>query len=208
MKKKEKEIDFRAVFKNKKIPILTLDEKWHELFPDYDKPPHIKSLETKVNSLLKNQGKQVNDIKDMKRLKKKLMDEILANMDASSGSDSKMKTKKLEKSQQLIREINDKLAASSDTLSNLPYEIKEANEELMIESMKVCYERLHSGIEKIETLNESIIKLREELKQKILIKQDMEIKNDKMYSYMHNLLGAEVMEIFDKKDNEENEEYD
>ena len=31
------------------------------------------------------------------------------------------------------------------------------------------------------------------------MKQDMEMRNTQMYKYMHNLLGAEVVEIFDRK---------
>ena len=38
----------------------------------------------------------------------------------------------------------------------------------------------------------------EELKNRILAKQDREMRNTELYKYMHNLLGAKVVEIFDK----------
>ncbi len=39
---------------------------------------------------------------------------------------------------------------------------------------------------------------RNALKDRILEKQDMEMRNTQMYKYMHNLLGAQVVELFDR----------
>lgn len=41
--------------------------------------------------------------------------------------------------------------------------------------------------------------MRVELKKKVLIKQDKELKNTEIYSYMHDLLGPDMIEIFDNK---------
>ena len=38
---------------------------------------------------------------------------------------------------------------------------------------------------------------REELKNRILAKQDKERRSTELYKYMHNLLGAQIVEIFD-----------
>ena len=77
--KKIKRVEFNSIIKNKKLPILTLDARWHALFPDEKKNVRIKLLEQKVNKLLKTQGKLVNDIKDMKKLKKSLVSDIVKN---------------------------------------------------------------------------------------------------------------------------------
>ena len=39
-----------------------------------------------------------------------------------------------------------------------------------------------------------------ELKRRIIIKQDKEIANTNIYTYMHDLLGPEMMEVFDNKE--------
>ena len=96
MAKKEKKYDFQKVVKNKKLPILTLDTRWHELFTEDEKTSGIKELEQKVNNLLKKQGKLVNDIKDMKRLKNSLFKDIMVNMDIGTDLIGKAKEKKLE----------------------------------------------------------------------------------------------------------------
>ena len=64
----------------KKLPILVLDERWYKLFPGGVKPEEVKTLEKKCNELLKEQGKLVNEIKDLRRGKKKLMDAIVSGM--------------------------------------------------------------------------------------------------------------------------------
>ncbi len=197
MAKKEKKIDFNQIVKNKKLPILTLDSRWHELFPEDQKTVVIKELEQEVNNLLKRQGKLVHDIKDMKKLKSNLIKDIMENMDIGSDLIGKVKEKKLDKNKQYINEINDKMNEAMDELADIPYQIKEVNEALMSESFNLCYERLESNKEELMDVANWIAGIREELKQKILIKQDLESKNLLMYTYMHDILGAELMEQFD-----------
>ena len=65
----------------KKIPILTLDQKWHRLFTQTGVSAEIKRKEEKVNELLKKQGGLQTRQKDIKRLKNKLMQEVLSSME-------------------------------------------------------------------------------------------------------------------------------
>ena len=47
---------FKSVLADKKIPVLTLDNKWHQLFNQSAQPDkRIKRLEDKLNDLLKKQ---------------------------------------------------------------------------------------------------------------------------------------------------------
>lgn len=191
--------NFRLSFKNKKIPILTLDTRWHELFTGLDKPSEVKVLEEQLNDLMKRQGKLTSETKELKVLKKQLMAEIVQSMDTDTLSTKNKNEKKLEQNRRLIQEINEKLNNYEKELGELPYHIKSVNEELMMRSMAICYEELQENFNEIAKLNNWILQTREELKNKILEKRDLEDKNTTMYSYMHDLLGAEVMEIFDKK---------
>ena len=72
MKKEEK--NFEEALAGKNIPILTLDNTWHRLFTQTEPTPAIKALEEELNGLLKEQGKINSDSKDIKALKKRLMD--------------------------------------------------------------------------------------------------------------------------------------
>ena len=64
--KKNTEIPVEQLLKGKKIPILVLDQRWHKLFPGGKKPEEIQQLEKQFNALLKEQGKLVHSIKELK----------------------------------------------------------------------------------------------------------------------------------------------
>lgn len=197
--RKAKEVNYNKIFKGKKVPIITLDERWHELFPDYDKPAHIREIESKLNDLIRQQGKMAGDMKDMKSLKAKLMQEIITHMDVNDTEIGKLKAKKLDKNQKLIKEISDKMNRMEDNLIKLPYQIKEVNERLIVESAKVCYNRLNRNKERIADVSKWIVRVREELKDKILEKQDMEMKNDSIYTYMHDVMGPDILQSLDEE---------
>ncbi len=203
MGKRSKNIDFDSVVKNKKLPILTLDTRWHELFPEDAKTPKIKELEQNVNGLLKRQGKLVHDIKDMKKLKNSLIKDIVVNMDIGTDLIGKAKEKKLDKNKQYIKELNEKIDKAMDELADLPYQIKEMNELLMAECMKLWYVQLNENKQAIAEITAWIASIREDLKLKILTKQDIETKNKLIYTYMHDIMGAGLMEAFDRENKSE-----
>jgi hypothetical protein len=135
----------------------------------------------------------------MKNLKTKLMQEIIAHMDVNDTEAGKLKAKKLDRNQKLIKELSEKLNKAEDELIKLPYQIKAVNEQLIIESAKVCYERLDRNNEKTAEISRWVAKVRDELKDKILEKQDMELKSTAIYSYMHDMLGPELLQDLDEE---------
>lgn len=183
-----------------KIPLLTLDERYNLVMPDKDKTPQIRKLEAKLNGLLKKQGKVTNNIKEVKKIKARLLQDVVENMDDSQGE--AVRQKKMDKTQKLIQEAKQKLAELEETELELPREIKEANQELLLEFIQVCYARLNSNKEDIELLNRWINETRIELKKNLVIKQEKEIKNGNIYTYMHDLLGPEMIQMFDDADSQ------
>lgn len=192
-------IQLDRVIRAKQLPILTLDSRWHLLFPEPKKTTTIRRLEKQVNELLKHQGKIVQDAKGLKQLKRNLMQEIVLNMSESSGEIEAQRVKKLENSQKYIKEINDKLTLLDDELEQLPTKIREVNEKLMLESVSICYNQLRENKQQIIQLEEWIAEVRNTLKERVVQKQEMEEENTNIYSYMHDMLGAQVMEVFDSK---------
>ncbi len=186
------------ISRRKHLPILVLDERWHVLFPEEKKTSTIKKLEKKLNELLKHQGKLITEAKEMKKLKSSFMAGIVNNMqEAKPGKEEVLRRKKLESSQKYIKEINEKLAAYDDELERMPRLISEANEQLLIESVYLCYADLHKNKEKIGIMQAWIMKIREKLKETLIQKQELEETNAKIYTYMHGILGREIIEIFD-----------
>ena len=194
---------YASFLKNKKIPILTLDHKWHKLFLAERKPYEIEILENAVNECVKREGLLRTDLKDLKKLKKKLMDGIVNNMGDTAYDKP---TKKMEESQRLILEINEKMENYELELMELPKDLKAANMALMIETMDYCYNQLHQNSDEIREIAQWIAEIRVELKKNVLRKQDKEIRNKRMYSYMHDVFGLDVIDIFDLDEEEHNQE--
>ncbi len=196
---------FKPALEGKNIPILTLDSKWHQLFARTGKSEEIIALENELNEMLKRQGKLNSELKEIKALKKKLMDDIVVSADIlNKEPNNKKEEKKLEDGKRLLNECNEKMESNEDELIDLPRNIHKKNHELMIATMESCYETLHANALEIEEISAWISEIRKELKKKIIRKQEGEEKNRMLYAYMHDIFGPDVIELFDIKIKEEN----
>lgn len=195
----QKEELFRNALQGKRIPILTLDHKWYRLFEVMAEEKAVCRLEKELNDLLKRQGKLNTETKDIKKLKKKLMNDIVTMVDEAEQKSTPSLEKKIEKNKQLIEECNEKLEAYQEELMELPKEIQEVNFELMLATMEYCYERMQENMQVIQEMEDWVTAIRIELKKNLIRKQEREIRNQEIYSYMHDIFSADVIDIFDMK---------
>lgn len=190
------EEEFRAALSDKNIPLLVLDQKWHRLFAIHGKTDEIKEKEAKVNELLAQQGRANTELKKLKKIKNQLMDEIVQNMDDDDNDSAEREKKRLE-NKKLIDEVNEKIDEEEDLLLELPKEIKEVNESLMILSMDYFYSKLRVNQTEAKEIEDWIAQVRIDLKKNIIRKQNRTINNKEIYSYLHDIFGAEVLDLFD-----------
>lgn len=190
--------DFKSALIGKTVPLLVLDQKWHRLFAVHGKTDEIKELESKLNNLLAEQGRLNNRLKELKKLKGRLLDEIVQGMDD--------KEKKLEENKHLVDEINDKMEECEDELMDIPHQIRETNDELMLLSMDYFYEKIRVNQTESVEIEEWINQVRIDLKKNIIRKQNRDINNREIYAYLHDIFGAEVINIFDIKYDEDKKE--
>lgn len=188
---------FKPALNGKKIPVLTLDNKWHQLFTKAEPDRELKRLEKELNNLLKKQGKANTEIKDLKKLKNRLMGEIVHLADEATGGKDKNAEKKLEENKKLINECNEKIQEYEDQLIELPREIDRVNKELMIKTMEICYDTLKKNKVEIDETSKWISSVRVELKKRLIRKQEQEQMNQDIYTYMHNVFGPDVIDMFD-----------
>ena len=190
----KREEDFKEALQGKKLPILTLDNKWHQLFTQHNQNKEVMRMAEELNELVAKQGGLNNDIKDIRKLKAKLMDEIVSGMDGKTLSDKEMEDHK-----RLINECNEKIEEKQDELLDIPRDIDRINYQLMLYTMEVCYDAIETNTEEIVRIAEWITQVRVELKKNVIRKQEKEWLNQEMYSYMHDIFGPDVIEIFDMK---------
>ena len=190
--------DFKSALIGKTVPLLVLDQKWHRLFAVHGKTDEIKELELKLNTLLAEQGRLNNRLKELKKLKGKLLDEIVQRME--------YKEAKIEENKRLIDEINQKMDECEDELMDIPHQIRETNDELMVLSMDYFYEKIRVNQTESVEIEEWINQVRIDLKKNIIRKQNRDINNREIYAYLHDIFGVEVINIFDIKYDEEQKE--
>ena len=167
--------EFRKALEHKKLPLLVLDQKWHRLFAIHGKTDEIRNAETELNNLLARQGKLNSDLKDYKKVKNQLMDEIVQNMEGSDGNAS-------DKEKELLE---------------LPQKMKQVNENLMILSMEYFYAKIKINTQESKEIEEWINQVRIDLKKNIIKKQNRDINNREIYAYLHDICGPQVLDLFD-----------
>ena len=194
--------EFLDAIQDKTIPVLTLDHKWYRLLNEDDRD-RMKKLEDQLNALLKRQGKLNTETRDIRLLKKKLMREIMPMVDAAEQGNDKKVEKQIEDHKRLIEECNEKLESYKEELLELPKEIQNLNRQLMLRTMECCYRTMQRNTAEIQEISEWVTQIRVELKKRLVNKQEMEQRNHEIYSYMHDVFGAEVLNLFDMKYNPE-----
>lgn len=188
--------EFRKALEHKKLPLLVLDQKWHRLFAIHGKTDEIRNAETELNNLLARQGKLNSDLKDYKKVKNQLMDEIVQNMEGSDGNASD-KEKVRDKDKRMIDELNERIDAAEAELLELPQKMKQVNENLMILSMEYFYAKIKINTQESKEIEEWINQVRIDLKKNIIKKQNRDINNCEIYAYLHDICGPQVLDLFD-----------
>ena len=147
----EKKVEvFSKALEGKRVPVLTLDSKWYRLLDELGRKA-VREDENRLNELLRAQGKINSQIKDLKKVKKKLMDEIVPMVDEAELRPEL--EQQIAKNKELIEQCNQKMDDLKDSLLDYPAEIQRVNHELMLETMAYCYESIQentAGIEEIE----------------------------------------------------------
>lgn len=197
--------EFRKALEHKKLPLLVLDQKWHRLFAVHGKTEDVRNTETELNNLLARQGKLNSDLKDYKKVKNQLMDDIVQNMEGSEG-DSSDKEKVRDKDKRMIDELNERIEQAEAELLELPPKMKAVNEKLMILSMEYFYAKIRINAQESKEIDEWIKQVRIDLKKNIIKKQNRDINNREMYAYLHDICGPEVLDLFDVELNDSDKE--
>jgi len=193
---KHKKTAFADALQGKNIPVLTLDHKWYRLLDEFSKK-ELQGLSEQLNDLLKRQGKINTESKEIRKLKKKLMGEIVPLVNEMEATGDKKLEKRIEQNKNLIEDCNEKLDAYQDEMKELPSEIEKVNRQLMVGTMECCYKTMQSNNKEIKEIDAWVSEIRIELKKRLVEKQEMEQKNQQIYAYMHDVFGAEVLDLFD-----------
>ena len=199
MSKPENEQKYIDALQGKQIPILTLDEKWKALFPPEEElPDELKESVDALNAALEKQNTLREKTKEIKRLKKELLGKIIPlRQKLMDGGDDSPVAALLDKHTELISECNEKIDALEEQQLGLPQEIYDCNFRVMLDTMFFCYDYMMSNTAEIRAANDWIKEARIELKKQVIRRQENEADNYNIYTYMHQIFGPEVIDLFD-----------
>lgn len=189
---------YKPALSGKKIPLLPLDNKWYKLMSGYTMTEQMTADEEEIKELLKKQGRLNTSLKELKKKKNHLMAQIVGNMDEEAGST-------MDDIKEQIEECNRTMDEYMDELIDIPKLLNEINYRLMLGTMELCYDSIKTNTDAINEIGDWIDNIRKELKLNVVRKQEKEYKNQQIYSYMHDIFGADVIDIFDMKYNPESE---
>ena len=193
------ENNFLEALKKVNVPVLVLDQKWHRLFAVSGKPKEIIENEAELKVLLAEQGKLTTELKEYKKVKNNLMHGIVQNMEGVDSVKHTTEAQNLNDNKRLMEESKQKIEEIEDRLMEIPKSIKTVNEQLMLDTMSFCYEKLRTNSTEIEEISGWITEMRIELKKNLIRKQNREINNREIYVYMNDIFGKDVMNLFDVK---------
>ncbi len=198
LKKKKKKFDTKVLRKND-ISILILDERWNSLFGAADKSPEIIKCEESLKELLKDQARISAESKEISAHKKVCMDRILELTTEVFDHGNESAKSEMQECEKEIKRINERLAKIEEELDDMPGKLKEANLRLLENTVNLVYFKIRTNQKRVEELERIIEQERQSLKEHIDEKESLSQDDTDIYSYFHDLLGAEELEKLDKE---------
>jgi len=196
-RKRANELDIKVLFKND-ISLLILDERWNGLFNNIIKTSKIMDCENKIKELLKEQSRLITESKEIVAKKKECMDNIMKLTTEAFDNNNQEARTDMQDCEKTIVAINKRTKEIEQRLSEVPKDIRQANLELLEQTIKLVYFSIKGNQLRVVELDKEIAQTREQLKQLIdergLLAQD----DTDTYSYFHDLLGGAELQKLDE----------
>lgn len=193
-----KDIDFKDnIVKKNKIPILIYVPEWIQLFSG-NKSRSMQKIIAKLEELIAR-GKSCDlELDKLEKRKKIVMNKILYLSKEINDNDNNAALPKMEQAEKEIIEINQKMPRLIEESETLPGKINEANTQLLKETIKRAYELIKEYESESEKYQEQVNEFRQKLADLIQKKVYTEEQVNKLYSFVHGMIGADEMESLDK----------
>lgn len=194
---RDMELDENILRKNN-IPLLFNDLGWIKLFGN-SSDKNIESSKEVLMELLAKQKQVESEINQLQREKTKSMKMILGVSDSVNNDNKSENIGLLDEYKQKILDINEKLDELTFKMETMPKEIREANFKLLNDTVKYGYDELKYKQKIVDKSITEIESLRKRLKELIATKHDYEEWVNETYTFLHGILGSEIIEKLDRE---------
>lgn len=193
-----KNIDIKEnIIRRNRIPVLIYTTDWIQLFSNHRTKGMQKTID-RLESLLSKEKDLEEELKEVEKKKKLLMSKILHLSNELNENSNNAVISMLEKTQKEILSINSRIPQILEELEDIPFEIDKQNTILLKDTIKRAYDMINEYKQESEITQSEIIKIRQSLAGLIQKKVDLEESVNKLYSYLHGIMGAAEMEKLDE----------
>ena len=193
-----KDINFKDnIVRRNKIPTLIYVPEWIQLFSG-NKSRSMQKIIARLEALIARNKECDSELYNLEKRKKMVMNKILYLSKDINENNDKTALSKMEEAEKEIKEINRKIPVLLEELESIPKQINDMNTQLLKETIKRAYELINESRSESEKCQEQVNDLRQKLAELIQKKADMEERVNKLYLFIHGMIGAEEMESLDE----------
>ena len=193
-----KDINFKDnIVRRNKIPTLIYVPEWIQLFSG-NKSRSMQKIIARLEALIARNKECDSELYNLEKRKKMVMNKILYLSKDINENNDKTALSKMEEAEKEIKEINRKIPVLLEELESIPKQINDMNTQLLKETIKRAYELINESRSESEKCQEQVNDLRQKLAELIQRKVDMEERVNKLYLFIHGMIGADEMESLDE----------
>ncbi|HNR04256.1 MAG TPA: hypothetical protein PKU88_11255 [Bacillota bacterium] len=193
-----KDISFKDnIVRRNKIPILIYVPEWIQLFSG-NKSRSMQKIIARLEALIARNKECDSELYNLEKRKKMVMNKILYLSKDINENNDKTALSKMEEAEKEIKEINRKISVLLEELESIPKQINDMNTQLLKETIKRAYELINESRSESEKCQEQVNDIRQKLAELIQKKADMEERVNKLYLFIHGMIGADEMESLDE----------
>lgn len=193
-----KNIEFNEnIVKKNKIPILMYVPEWIQLFYENTSKNMQKIMEKLQEQITKEKNLR-EELENSERRKKILMNKILVLSNKANEENDSDALYKMEEAQNELITINERIPLVFEELEIIPGIINDYNTELLKETIKHGYNMIKDHKEDMQKVQDEVNEIRKKLASLIQKKADLEVNVNKLYSFIHGMVGPEHMEQLDQ----------
>jgi len=193
-----KNIDFKEnIVKKNKIPVLIYVPEWIQLFSNY-KSKSMQKTVNRLEELLSLERKCNEELRELEKRKKVVMNKILYLSKDINEKNDETAMRKMDEAQAELLSINERIPQLLEELESYPRMIDEQNTQLLKDTIKRSYELIKEHEEEAEKCQQELMELRKKLAALIQKKVDAEERVNKLYSFIHGMIGADEIESLDE----------
>ncbi|MFZ5354468.1 MAG: hypothetical protein ACOZCL_17330 [Bacillota bacterium] len=193
-----KDIDFKDnIVKRNKIPILIYTPEWIQLFSNFRNKNMNKAADELEKLLAREKGCE-SEIEALEKRKKLVMNKILHISKDINENNNKAAVQKMDEAQKELLYINEKIPLLIEELETLPSKINMQNTLLLKATIKRAYELINDNKLDSEKCQQELVVIRQKLGALIQRKVELDERVNKLYSFIHGILGSTEMEKLDE----------